>query len=1155
MRTLIFLCWTTAFSLSPITLFSQDVQVNITKDKTVSIDDVFKIIKQQTDYNFIYKADMFKGYPKVNLKQGIFKTNDLLGSILEGVDFSIEFSKNNTIVIKEKMALDTIDLAQQTRKITGTITDEDGMPLPGVNIFIKDTKIGSVSDFDGNYQITFFSKIENPILVFKYIGYKSQEIVVGNQTVIEVKMLADVSELDQVVVIGYGKSKVRDLTGSITNISREGIEQGAMSSTVESVLQGRSAGVNVAIQSSSPTSPISVIIRGASSLSGDNQPLWVVDGVPQYIPRSSDLNSIDVTNNIGNTLYNLNLNDVESVNVLKDVSATAVYGSRAANGVVIVTTKKGSKSNEPIIEFSSRTGIQTQDLNGYDYFNKEEFKEFSIAAAKLRTLAYGYMINGVTQILDEQAFENLLTSEYDASDLVLNTNAFLDGNTDWIKEMTQTPINHEYGLSVKGGSEKTTYYSSFSYNDREGIVKSGGSTVIGGRFNFETNINDYLKFGMNLNGSSRDTDDKDYLFDVLKKTRPDMPGFNEDGSIFDVYEATNDINSENPYASLKNTRHAKGVSVSGTAFLDIKFLNDFTFKTAFTNNYVSSDFLVYNRRDSRGYRQYDGYRSKTDSKLSVNVWENTLDYARLIDKHDLRILAGYSMEKTRRDYFQLYLAGFPDDEILNNFGSVNGPSGFIGPPVEEIQGNALISQFARVHYKFDDRYIVSGTIRRDGSSRFGADRRWGVFPSGALAWVISSEDFMKNGNIDKYISYLKLRTSLGLTGSQNLGNYDYITSVDARTKFDGLSTLKPTNIGNADLQWEETKMFDLALDYGFLDDRIRGSFGIYEKNSRKLLFNLPIAPSSSFANIRANVGSVENKGVEFDINYDIIRNANNRLSFNFNYSKNVGKLIDLNGVDEELSLNGVGNGLIKFEVGEEMGQWFGLQTAGRLYRTAEEAIALNFAIAETGRIEPYSGFQTNAGDMYYIDQNGDNLIDNEDKVNLGSSVPKGFGGFGLTFQHKSFMVNANFTYAYGHKRYWQLAYNDYETVQPFYNQSNIIAGQSATLLSPSEALYPRMTFGGIGFRNFSDFFLYDASYLRLSALNVSYKLSNDFLKNGLIKGIDLTLQGTNLFTLTKYPGFDPQGNYSDSKIGAGMAIDFSTYPSSRIYSLGVKVKL
>ncbi|MFC2110548.1 SusC/RagA family TonB-linked outer membrane protein, partial [Bacteroidota bacterium] len=1152
----LFLCWTTAFSLSPAPLFSQDTEVDIAVDKTVSIDEVFTIIKQQTDFNFVYKSDLFIGHPKVNLKKGTIKANDLLNSILINGGVSVEFSDDNTIVLKEKIASDTIDSEQQTIKVTGKITDENGMPLPGVNIVIKGKAIGSVTDFDGNYTISYFSNIKNPVLVFTYVGFKNQEIVVGNQTTINVTMVADVSELDQIVVIGYGKSKVRDVTGSITNISREGIEQGAMSSTVESVLQGRAAGVNVAIQSASPTSPISVIIRGASSLSGDNQPLWVVDGVPQYIPRSSDLNSVDVTSNIGNTLYNLNLNDVESVNVLKDVSATAVYGSRAANGVIIVTTKKGSKSNAPVIEFSTRIGVQTQDLNGYDYFNKEEFKEFSIAAAKLRTLGYGYMINGVTQILDEEAFGNLLTSEYDASDLVVRADAFLDGNTDWIKAMTQTPINKEYGLSVKGGSENTTYYSSFSFNDREGIVKSGGNTVIGGRFNFETNINDYLKFGLNLNGSSRETDDKDYLFDVIKKTRPDMPGFNEDGSIFDVYAATNDLYSENPYASLKNTRHGKALSVSGTAFLDIKFLNDFTFKTAFTNNYVGSDFLAYNRRDTRGFRQYDGYRSRTDSKLSVNVWENTLDYARLIDKHDLRVLAGYSMEKSRRDYFQLFLAGFPDDEILNNFGSVNGPSGFIGPPVEEIQENSLISQFARVHYKFDDRYIVSGTVRRDGSSRFGADRRWGIFPSGALAWVISSEDFMKNGNINKYVSYLKLRTSLGLTGSQNLGNYDYITTVDARTKFDGLSTLKPSNIGNADLQWEETKMFDLALDYGFLDDRIRGSFGIYEKNSRKLLFNLPITPSSSFENIRANVGSVQNKGVEFDINYDIIRNADNRLSFNFNYSKNVGKLIDLNGVDEELSLNGVGNGIIKFEVGEEMGQWYGLESAGRLFRTAEEVIALNFARASSGRMDPYdNSYQTNAGDMYYIDQNGDNYVDNEDRVNLGSSVPKGFGGFGLTYQYKSFMVNANFTYAYGHKRYWQLAYNDIETVQPFYNQSNIIAGQSATLLSPSEALYPRMTFGGIGSRQFSDFFLYDASYIRLNALNVSYRLSNELLKNSLIKGIDLTLQGTNLFTLTKYPGFDPQGNYSDSRIGAGMAIDYSTYPSSRIYSLGVKVKL
>ncbi|WP_027137977.1 SusC/RagA family TonB-linked outer membrane protein [Gaetbulibacter saemankumensis] len=1138
MRTLIFLFCTTVFSLSPITLFSQDTQVEISADQTISIDEVFKIIKKQTDINFIYKADLFKDYPNVTVRKGVINANDLLNSILSDANFNFQFSDNNSIIITEKEA--SITDAQQKITISGTVKDENGMPLAGANIYAKNAGVGTMTDFDGNFQVSYPDTAKDVILVFSYVGYEKQEIPVTNPKHVNVTMVPDASELDQVVVIGYGSSKVKDVTGSISHISSEEVDQAPMSTTIESMLQGKASGVNVNIQSASPTAPVSVIIRGASSLSGDNQPLWVIDGVPQYSTSNEDF-----TGNIANTLYNLNLNDVESIDVLKDASATAVYGSRAANGVIIVTTKKGSSRMKPSIELSSRVGVQVQDFNGFDYFERDQYIKATQALAKEYVLGFGRVDSNVSPYIDKAAFDNLLTSEYDFSDLVMAPNAYYDSNTDWLGEMTQSPINQIHNLAVQGGNEQTTYYTSFNYNQRDGIVKSGQSEIYGGRLNLETKITEQLTFGVNLNGSSRNTDDKDYMLDVIRRIRPDMPVYNDDGTLFKYDNFT-----ENPYTTLKNIRTSKGINFSGTAFLDINFLNDFTFKTAFTNNYVTSELLTYVRRDSR-FNFANGTRARSDSKFSINVWENTLTYAKLIDKHDIRALAGYSMENAVRDYNYISLANFPDDDILNNFRSATAPRGFD----EQKNENALISQFARVHYKFDDRYIVSGTVRRDGSSRFGANKRWGFFPSAAAAWIITGENFMKNSNIEKYISYLKLRSSFGKTGSQNLGNYDYLTLADGRTQFNEMPGIRPSSIGNADLQWEETNMFDLALDYGFLQDRIRGSVGIYEKNSDELIYNLPLAPSSSFNSITANVASIENKGLEFNINYDIISTTDSRLTFDFNYAKNVNKIVKLNGVTEELNFPTSGTSYIKVAEGEEMGQWYGYQTAGRFYSSTEEAIALN-PRRENGTRDFYNDRRNTAGDMYYIDQNGDNEITGDDRVKLGTSVPKGFGGFGLTFRHKNFMFNSTFTYAYGHKRFWQLPMTHIGNVTGTQNLSNIIAGQSTTLVGAENAVYPRMSFGGIGNNaQFSDFYLYDASFVRLNALNLTYKLPNKLLKNSLVQGVDFSFQATNLFTITKYPGFDPQGNFSDSRIGSGMAIDNSTYPNAQLYSLGIKVKL
>jgi len=1139
MKTFFLLFCTTLFSFTPKSGFSQNAKIKIESNKTVSVDEVFEIIKSQTNHSFIYRADLFNNYPKVNLEKGIIRANNLLKKALSKGSFSCEFSEDKTIIIKEKpsevVRVPKIVKAIQQTIISGTVVDESGEPLPMVSVYEKKTKKGTSTDFNGKYSLNLGSGFDGKTLIFSYIGFETQEVLIGEKTVINIKMVASSAGLDEVVVIGYGTTKVKDATGVISRISAKEIEDAPMGLSVEGLLQGKAAGVSVQVQSASPTSPISVIIRGASSLSGDNQPLWVIDGIPQASETTSG--------NVANTLYNLNLNDVQSIDILKDASATGVYGSRAANGVVIVTTKRGKPNTEPKFEISTRVGYQAMDFNGYNYMDAPQYIEFITAAAKEDVLAHGFQYFS-SQYIDQDAFKALNTSEYDASDLQLLSNAFYGANNNWQDIVTQNPLNVDYNFSVRGGSERTNYFVSFNNSNKEGVVIGGESKIYGGRLNFETSINDDIKFGLNLTGSTRKTVDKDGMLFTLKGVRPDLPGYNEDGTIF-----TRDYYTENPYTALLNSNDGKGINFSGTAFVELKIIENLKLRTSFANSYSDSERLQYTRKGS--YTETLGERSWSDSKSSRDLFENTLTYATLINKkHDIRALAGYSIENNVSGSYYMSGQNFPDDDILNNFGS-QAAINYIG---ESETKSALVSQFVRLHYKFDDRYIISGTLRRDGSSRFGADKRWGTFPSVAAAWLITGENFMKSDKIKKQISYLKLRTSIGKTGSQNLGNFDWITEVDAAT-YNETPAILPASLGNPDLQWEETEMFDFGLDFGLLDDRIYGAIGIYQKKSNKLIYDEDIPWSSSFRDITSNVASMHNKGFEFNIKYDILRKSDQRLTFDFNYSNGKTKVTKINGNQTELIFPGSYAPYIIVEEGDVIGEWFGLQTAGRFFVNAEDAYGMRNSLTDSGVQEVYRSSNESGGDLIFVDQNGDGEITDDDRVHLGTSVPKGFGGFGLTYQYKNFRINTTFTYAYGHKRLWDQLLGDAEYLGDF-NQSNNIAGQSATVLSPYDALYPRMTLDGVSNGEFSDFYLHDASYIRLNALNISYRLPNKFFNNSIVNGVDLTFQGTNLFTITKYPGFDPQGGGSGyTDVDAGAAIDGSIYPSAKVFSLGIKLNL
>ncbi|MEP5599485.1 MAG: TonB-dependent receptor plug domain-containing protein, partial [Algibacter sp.] len=479
MKIFILLFSLSVFSFSPITGFSQNTKIKIKDNQVVSVDQVFKLIKNQTDFRFIYRANLFDNYPKVTLKKGVIRTDKLLDLTLSKGGFVYEFALENTIVIKnkivEKSAVSKVNNVSQ-KIVIGNVTDENGLPLPGVTVQLKNAITGVLTDFDGNFKINLKGNSENSVLIFSYLGYKKIEMTIGTKLFIKVKMIPNIDDLDEVIVIGYGTSTVKDATGSVARITSKDIDRAPMQASVEGMLQGKAAGVSVQINSASPTSNTSVIIRGASSLSGDNQPLWVIDGVPQY--------DVSTSGNVDNTLKNLNLDDVQSVDILKDASATAVYGSRAANGVVIVTTKRGKIGTKPQIEISSRAGLTVMDFNDYQLFNTDEYKAFFTAVSKEAVISEGNLGFYQKTFLDEAVFNALNTSEYDASDLKLLPDAFYDSETSWQNDMTQNPIAIQTNFSIRGGSDNNTYYISLNYSTRDGVVKSGSSDTYGGRLNF-----------------------------------------------------------------------------------------------------------------------------------------------------------------------------------------------------------------------------------------------------------------------------------------------------------------------------------------------------------------------------------------------------------------------------------------------------------------------------------------------------------------------------------------------------------------------------------------------------------------------------------------------------------------------------------------------
>ena len=1106
------------------------------KKQNASLEEILWELKEKTQLVFMYSDEDIASVKGIDIDMKNTQVDAILNKCLEGTDLKY-VRENNAIVIRRSRQSENVPQVRM-RKISGKVTDTSGDPLPGVTILVDGTTIGVAPDNEGKYSLEC-PEAPDLALNFTFMGMKSQKVTVGPKNVIDVTLEEEMNRLEEAVAVGYGTTKVKDMTGAVTRLGSKDMETAPMGATIQSMLQGKAPGVNVMISSASPTSPVSVIIRGSSSLSGDSQPLWVIDGVPEYNASTSG--------DVSNTLYNLNLTDVESIDILKDASATAIYGSRAANGVVLVTTKRGKAGMKPQLEFSARYGIQTMNANDFRVLTADEYIRVSKAACAMSLFTRGSLDYFTRKYVDETYFNSHINhSQFDLHSLTDEfylKDAYGNGDTDWWDLMTRNAATQDYSIGIRGGSKESSYSASIYYKDQKGIVKGGNSKMLGGSFNFDAAVRDIIRFKLDLRATARTANDKDNMIGEILDMRPDVPAYNEDGTINMI-----DYYTKNPLLSLMDTDEAKGRNFSGTLGLEWDIIKGLTFRTSGTVQYNVNKYNTYT------IAWYDGAESSASVSKNESytyMWDNTLNYVNTWKKHSLVGLAGFSIEKYESDGLKASGSGFPDDQVLTNLNSAAKKNSISS----SYSSNTLASFLSRLEYKFNNRYLLTLNFRADGSSQFGPDKRWGYFPSGAVAWIITEENFMKD--YSNIVSYLKLRGSVGKTGSQNLGAYDWRTLMGSAT-YNGAAGIVPSSLGNDILQWEEQIQKEVGLDYGFWDDRIRGTLGYYQKKVDNLLYSDPVPTSSSFSSVYQNIGSLKNRGIEFDVRVDIIKNVQKDLTWNvdFNIARNRTTLEKLNSSDGYFG--GGAYDYFKIEEGGETGRFYGYKDAGRLFMTNEELVGLKTIDPKTGTLKYYRDDYNyeRQGDVYIMDLDGDGQITADgDRTVIGNANPDFFGGFGSTLYWKGLMLNAVFSYSVGGDRFWDEEKNSSGDMN-VYNTSNRIL-DSWTVNPGVNASYPRAMYYGWGSNSIiTDRYIHDASYLRMTALNLSYRLPKHLYKNSILNAVEFTFQATNLFTWTKYPGMDPQGNFSTTYSAFyNMGIDYSTYPSARTYNFGIKLTL
>lgn len=1071
---------------------SQNTKVSI-RMNNVKLDKILNEIENQTDYLFIYNNQV-----DINKITSVKVKNEAVAQVLDKIlsGTGINYELEGTHIILTTEAIKDLHAQQQAKTVTGTVTDVSGEPIIGANIRIKGTTTGTITDIDGNFSI---EAEPQSVIEVSYIGYLTQETVINNQKSIRFLLKEDTKTLDEVVVIGYGVQKKADLTGSVANINTEKLNTQS-NANIGQALQGKIAGVDIVSQGGAPGSGTRIMVRGIGTLNNAS-PLYIVDGM--Y------MNSID----------HINPNDIASIDVLKDASSAAIYGSRAANGVIIVTTKEGSNTEgKPIIDLSVNLGISTASK----FLDMLDAKGW----AEVTTIA--------RQAIGKPALDM-------ATDLANKP------DNDWQDIMFRPALMQNYNLSVKGGGKYSTYYTGLGYFNQDGIVKGTNYQ----RYNIQSK-NDYKRgiFSAGTNLIISFSHDKPLhqelrggMIGTILQSVPTLEKYDDtrEGGYGGTYGDV--VNIPHPLAIIDDNimdRYNENVKIFANLYAQIELFKGLKYKLNLTPDF--------------SFERYKNYLNKYDFGLATNsitqlterqrrrrniLVENLLTFDRTFGEHKISALAGYTYQDSRFRHIQAYGEGLPQGLEEIDAATTNRSN----------EGNSwrsvLTSILGRVFYSYQNKYLFTATIRRDGSSKFGKNNRYGYFPSFSLGWNVAEEKFMENVH---WLDQLKLRGGYGVLGNQEIDNYQYSSTITTGINYpDGngglLQGAFPKNFANPDIKWEETAMTNVGIDFMAFNNRLSLTADYYVKNTKDILLTVPIPISSGGANdpIR-NAGKIRNNGFEFNLGWMDQPNPDISYGINLIGSFNKNKVIAMGSESGSIKGGSTNQNITTSETkaGYPIGGYWLISTAG--YFNSQEEVD---AYAKDGKkIQPAA----EPGDIKFVDANNDGVINDDDRVFQGSPFPDFTFALNGNMRYKNFDLSIGLQGVLGNKIYNATR----QTLEDVTKGSNFLAS-CLDYWTPENknASHPRLTWDdpNRNTRAESDRYLENGSYLRLRSVQLGYTFPQTWFK-GAIQHARVYINAENLFTITSYSGYSPDVNADNANY---RGFDNFIYPTNRTFMLGLNV--
>lgn len=972
----------------------------------------------------------------------------------------------------------------QERKVTGKVTSsEDLLGLPSANIYIKNSSVGASADMDGNYTVIVSEK--NAVLVFNFVGFQTVEIPVGNKNVINVSLKPDTKNLDEVIVVGYGTRKKSDITGSVSSVTAKELTAYPLLNA-EQALQGRAAGVSVMTNNGGePGAPVKIRVRGGTSINASGDALVVVDGFAGVAMPAPQ--------------------DIASIEVLKDASATAIYGSRGSNGVIMVTTKKG-KPGKPVIEFSNSTSVQS--------------------------------VNNKLHLLDADQFAAYRKN--------FTTHTQGPANSDWQDIIYRDGMISNTQLSFSGGSEDVRYYVSGTYFNQDGVVINSGIDKYTIVANLEANLTPKLKVGLNNFTSKQNKEGiisqtgaggtgAAGVIAAAYRFMPDKGIYNTDGTYTTTAPIGDDI--DNPYATaMENILETVSIVNRNNFFAQYQITKDLDFKTTLgltDNNSQTGRFIPSTLIAGKNIK---GEASVNNTRFSSFLTENYLTFKReVIAKGMLTVLAGYSYQKSKNESSYAASRGFLTN--TNSYRNLGAGTVFLKPD-SNLSETELISAFGRLNFDYDDKYLLTFTARRDGSSSFSKNYKYGTFPSGAIGWNVSKENFLKDS---KTISNLKLRASYGATGNPSIGAYSTLSRFSEIYDVSGdviVNAVQLTSLDNPNLKWETSYQQDYGIDLGLFDNRISITADYYKTITKDLLFNRPLPGISGIASQLQNVGELENKGWELGIDTKNFIGADFTWSTNFNISSNKNKVLKL-ADNKDLLINSAPGHFLATEsqilrVGQPVGSFFGFIYDG---------------VIQQGETVLPGNFETVAGGEKFRDVNGDGKLDSQDKTIIGNPNPDFIFGFNNDFTYKNLDLNIFFQGSQGGQ-----ILN--------YTLMELASGNNNATTEVLDAWTPTNTDTNVPAnaartKRITSRFVYDGSYIRLKNISLGYSLDEKIVSKMGLSKVRFYISAQNLWTITDYPGSDPETNYlndTNSRSNTNLGLDYGGYPNVRTFTAGFNVK-